>query len=253
MSQQDFVDAIRRVLNETRQDRVCRDYLGESKVLVPFLGSEKPYYLFLGAGPVGYDLEAVPEGSDDYLEFAQSYFSRNDRDKAPFVHFLPFTANLSEDYQIFGEAASVVNISPIPVEKSSQITPDLLASCWARARTLITLLRPKVVMCHGSTAWKFLAGLENGSQPQLISIPASHKVPLAQLYKKTVGSDLPFRSKLVDSDSGFEPIFLPLPSLGKSAPSKLSKEAGEEGLAKARRMLRGKATGLRIRVRKAST
>ncbi len=79
MSQQAFVDGIRRVLNETRQDRICREYIGESKILVPFLGSEEPYYLFLGSGPVAYDLEDVPESSNDYLEFAHSYFSRDER------------------------------------------------------------------------------------------------------------------------------------------------------------------------------
>jgi len=99
--------------------------------------------------------------------------------------------------------------------------------------------------------WKFLAGLENDAPQRVNNLPKGHQILLPQLYKTVEGSELPFRTSFVGSDS--ETIVLPLPNIGKSAPSKALRSKGEQGLEKARDLLRGKTGGLRVRMRKVSS
>ncbi|MCA9795502.1 MAG: hypothetical protein KC910_27025 [Candidatus Eremiobacteraeota bacterium] len=247
----DFLIAVRRILNETRQDRHCRPMLEkrDTDVLVPFLGCSTPTYLFLGACPVGYDLEGVPRKADEYIDFATSYFGRDDTDKAPFVQCLPFTANHHEDYTTFGQVAMVANIVPVPAERSSEVTVPLLEACWPRLANLILAVKPKLLLCHGSAAWKFLAGLEEGHEAVFTDLPESHRLALKDVYQKVPGNQLPFKTGLRELE-GAPTWILPLPNLGKSAPARADREKGEQGLAQARRLLYDQPSRSRIRVRR---
>ncbi len=227
MSQTDPVTrALRRILNETRQDRVCRSLLEkrDSPILFPFLGSRQPTYFFLGACPVGYDEEGVPEKADEYLEFATGYFERDDTDKGPFVHYLPFTANHHEDYAVFGQVSALANLVPIPARRTSELQSPMLDQCWPRCQQLVEAVGPKLVLCHGATTWKYLAGLEENREAIFSQLPDSHRKPLKEVYAQLEGAALPFKSAWKGSEREY--WFLPLPHLGKSAPGKFEREKG---------------------------
>lgn len=110
----EFLEAIRKVLNETRQDRNCRAFLQKrpQAAIVPYLGNSRPAYFFLGVNPSGCDIEQAPGQADDYIDFASQYFAQADSDKASFAGYLPYTANHSGDYEALGKLRAVRSWCP---------------------------------------------------------------------------------------------------------------------------------------------
>lgn len=239
-----LLESIRKILNETRQDRVCRPLASKQEELIPFLGSTEPVYFFLGLNPAGLEVGPVPTSAEEFIEFARGYFKT---EQPEFSAYLPYTANRSGDYATFGQVATAGYLVPIPTRRSSEIPYAMAVSCWPRAVTLLEALRPKLLLCHGSAVWKLLAGLENGEEPRLQGLPESHRLPLKELYAKLQAERLPFEAGLA---GGQRLWVLPLPHLGGAGPSKAVREKAEAAADLARRSMHGKPAGGRIRVRR---
>lgn len=246
-----LLKAIRRILNETRQDRVCREYLADSeKPLVPYLGSKKATYGFLAVAPTGLEEDRFPSQAEEYIDYAGRYFSNDKTDKGPFVHHLPLTRNLSKDYATFGEVSSVSFVVPIPCRRTSEISLPMLEACWPRALTMVNALAPKILFCSGSSLWKLIAGLEENTQPLVKDLPEHLRRPLAEIYQQTQGAQLVVKASFVDLESNWSPLLVPLPHLGRSALSKPHRELAMSALDEVRRRLYSRPSKGRIRVRR---
>ena len=252
--------SIRKILNETRQDRACRAFLSKrsNPVLVPYLGSGTPVYFFLGTSPAGYDIADTPSSAEDYIEWATHYFTHPSTDKASFHSYLPYAANHTGDFEAFGQAAAVAHIVPILTQRSAEISMPLVKTCWPRTRTLVQSLQPKIVLCHGSLAWKFLAGLEEGGEAHFLDLPEHLRCSVADIYDKVEGEKIAFQSRWLGFPEDFRPWIVPLAHLGGASGGKDARKKGEQAVARARRAQVSSnesnpvvsAGGTRIRVRR---
>lgn len=250
----DFLDAIRKILNETRQDRVCRPFLAKRShvEILPFLGSLQPAYCFLGVNPSGYSVTQAPSQAEEYIEYARNYFDAPDSDKGSFAAYLPFAANHSADYSAFGQASCVTHLVPILTQRSSEVTPPIVRACWPRTRKLLEAMRPNLVLVHGSLAWKFLTGQEEEG-PVFLETPATHQQPLPELYQQLEADKLPFQTLWEGFPEDYRPWIVPLSHLGGTGGSKEARKKADLAVQQARRRLSGGATtaaGGRIRVRR---
>jgi len=236
----ELLDAVRRILNETRQDRICRPFLSKhpGAPLLPFLGSISPSFFFLGAGPSGYDVVESPQSAEDYIEFARTYFEQERNDRGSFASYLPLAANHSGDYAAFGAVATVAHLVPIWTQRSSDVTMPLVRACWPRMKLLIGCLQPKLILCHGSLTWKFLAGLEGG-EPVLTEVPTTHRQGVAEFFDKLTAEQLPFCSPFEGLAAEYRPWIVPLKHLGGAGGSKDVRKKAELATAKARRATSG--------------
>lgn len=243
--------AVRRVLNETRQDRNCRDFLNQKELpLIPYLGSPEATYGFFSLNPAGLEENEFPAKAEEFMNLAESYFEKEERDKGPFVHHLPLTANRSKDYRIFGQVSCLAFLVPFPTKRSSEVTVPMAKACWPRALPLVAALKPKILCCSGSGLWNLLSGQsEEGDQPLLTRLPQELRMPLADLFKNVEGEQLVFRSGFVDDESGYEPILVICPHLGRSAIPKDRRVKLAAAMEKARRLLYDRPSKGRIRVR----
>jgi hypothetical protein len=251
----ELLDAVRRILNDTRQDRICRPFLAKHPglPLLPFLGSSAPAFFFLGAAPSGYDIAEAPQSAEDYLEWARSYFEVAAHDRGSFASYLPLAANNTGDYAAFGSVSTVAHLVPMATARSSDVTMPVVRACWPRMRSLLQAIQPKLILCHGSLTWKFLAGLENGEQV-LTDLPSTHKQPVADFFD-TVGADqIPFASSFAGLPGEYRPWIVPLKHLGGAGGSKDVKRKAEQAVLKARRAVSSSepttSNGARIRVRR---
>lgn len=251
---QELLESVRKILNETRQDRTCRAFLAKKQnaPLIPFLGSLTPHYFFLGLCPVGYDIAEAPTNAQEYLDWASGYFGVEQHDRGSFAAYLPYAANHSGDYVAFGEAATVAHMVPIMASRTSEITLPLVRACWPKTMTLVRSLKPKLILCHGSLVWKFLTGQEEGSQPIFLDLPESHRHTIADLYEKLDADRLPFQTRLAEFPDDYKPWIVPLAHLGGAGGGKESRKKGEAAVTRARRALSSPAPagegGTRIRV-----
>lgn len=252
----EFLEAIRKILNETRQDRVCRPLLSKRAhgEVLPFLGSLHPAYCFLGVNPAGYDISGAPTQAEEYIEYAAAYFGQPNTDKASFTGYLPYAANHSGDYPAFGEAACVTYLVPILTQRSSEVTPTLARACWPRTRRLIEAMRPNLMLVHGSLAWKFLTGQEE-DQAVFQDVPATHRQGVPELFAQLDAEKLPFQSGLEGVDANYRPWIVPLSHLGGTGGGKDVRKKAEQAVQIARRRLSGgtvttSAGATRIRVRR---
>ena len=253
----DLLLSIRKILNETRQDRACRAFLSKrgNPALVPYLGSSTPVYFFLGTSPAGYDIAESPSVAEDYIEWASHYFSSPTSDKASFQSHLPYAANLSGDYEAFGQAAAVGHIVPIVTQRSAEVTMPLVKSCWPRTRTLVQSLQAKIILCHGSLAWKFLTGAEDeGSENHFLDLPEHLHGGVANIYEKVEGEKIAFQTRILGFPEDYRPWVVPLAHLGGASGGKDARKKGEAAVVRARRGASGggpvSAGGARIRVRR---
>ena len=252
----ELLEAVRKILNETRQDRLCREYLNahpSPSGLGPFLGTLEPAFMFLGLNPAGYDVAEYPSAAEDYLDFATRYFSLKDTDKASFAHHLPYAAINTSDYATFGEVAMVAHVVPIPTKRSNEIPARLLPPCWARTQKLVAAVKPKLLLVHGAAVWKFLVGFEESGGAQLTSAPETHQVALNTLLETVEAEKLPFQSGFVGAPEDFKPWIVPLPHLGGAGGPKAQREKLERAMREARRLMHGPKTGVRVRVRAPGT
>jgi hypothetical protein len=245
-----FLESIRKILNETRQDRVCRPFLAKrSQVeILPFLGSLTPAYCFLGVNPTGYDVSDVPTQAEEYLEYATSYFGAENNDKASFAAYLPYASNHSGDFAEFGQAACVTHLVPILTQRSSEVNAALVRACWPRTRKFLEVLKPSLVLVHGALAWKFLTGQEEESA--VITAPGTHMQGVPELYAALEAEKIPFQSKWAEMPDDYQPWIVPLPHMGGTGGGKELRKKGEAAVIQARRRLSGGTTSSRIRVRK---
>jgi len=256
----ELLEAVRKLLNETRQDRVCRAFMarkGGKSGIVPFLGSPEPAYLFLGLNPAGIDIAEPPTGAEDFIEWATGYFAAPNTDRGSFSTYLPLTSNLSGDYSAFGQVSMVTHLVPIQTQRSSEITLPLVKNCWPRVQRLLAVARPKLILCHGSLVWKFLTGLEEGTSPQLLDLPAELRHSVADLYERVEAEKLPFQSRIEGISDEVRPWFLPLGHLGGAGGGKDVRKKTDLAAARARRLMHAPAEAVatpagptRIRVRK---
>ena len=246
-----FLESIRKILNETRQDRVCRPLLSKRAQveILPFLGSLSPAYCFLGVNPTGYDISEAPAQAEEYIDYATGYFAAENNDKASFAAYLPYASNHSGDYTEFGQAACVTHIVPILTQRSSEVTASLVRACWPRTRKFLEVLKPQLVLVHGALAWKFLTGQEEESA--VVQAPSTHLQGVPELYAALEAEKLPFQSTWKDMPEDYQPWIVPLPHLGGTGGGKELRKKGEAAVTQARRRLSsgGSASG-RIRVRR---
>ena len=253
----EFLEAIRKILNETRQDRTCRAFLQKrpQASVVPFLGNPRPAYFFLGVNPAGCDIEQAPSQADDYIDFATHYFSQPQSDKASFAGYLPYTANHSGDYEAFGQTSCVSFVVPIWSARSAEVTAPLARTCWPRTLRLLCAIRPPLILVHGSLAWKMLTGQEEEGLV-LTSTPASHRQGIPELYQQLEADHVPFISAIEGIDPGYTPCIVALPHLGGTGGGKDIRKKAEQAVQQARRRLSAgtsmATSGGRIRVRVAS-
>lgn len=250
----EFLEAIRKILNETRQDRVCRAFLAKkpATVILPFLGSIQPAYFFLGVNPAGYDLSEAPTQAEDFIEYARTYFDGENNDRASFAGYMPLSANHSGDYSALGQAACVTHLVPILTQRSSEITAPLVRACWPRTRALIEAMKPNLILVHGALAWKFLTGQEEESAI-LLEVQEEFRRSVPDLYQSMEADKLPFQSTLAGLPSDYRPWVVPLSHLGGSVGGKEARKKAELAVQSARRRLSGGVTtssGGRIRVRR---
>lgn len=250
----EFLEAIRKVLNETRQDRVCRPFLAKrpDSVILPFLGSTQPAYFFLGVNPAGYDVSETPSQAEDYIDYARNYFDGADNDKGSFSSYLPLAANHSGDYSAFGQSSCVTHLVPILTQRSSEVTAPLARACWPRTRALIEAMKPNLILIHGSLAWKFLTGQEEET-PVLLDVSEELRQGVPEIYQRVEADRLPFQSRMDGIDPEYKPWIVPLSHLGGSVGGKDARKKAELAVQTARRRLSGGATtsaGGRIRVRR---
>lgn len=250
----ELIEAIRRGLNETRQDRICRPLLSKqaNPVILPFLGTLQPAYFFLGVNPAGYDIDEAPTAADDYIEWATSYFDREKSDKGSFAGYLPLAANHSGDYAAFGQSACVVPLVPVLTQRSSEVTAPLARACWPRTRRLVEAVKPNLVLVHGALAWKFLTGQDEES-PVFSEVPETHRQGIPEIYQKVEAEKLPFQSALDGFPADYRPWIVPLSHLGGTGGGKDIRKKAEQAVQAARRALSGGAVsqaGGRIRVRR---
>lgn len=246
----ELLEAVRKILNETRQDRLCREYLASHPSpsgLGPFLGSLEPAFLFLGLNPAGYDVAEYPSAAEDYLDFAVRYFKQKNTDKASFAAYLPYAAINTADYETFGEVAMAAHVVPIPTRRANEIPPRLLPPCWARTVKLVAAVRPKLILVHGAAVWKFLAGVEESGGPQLTRVPESHQVALNTLLETVEADKLPFQSGFAGAPEDFKPWLVALPHLGGAGGPKAQREKLDRAVREARRLMHGVKAGVRIR------
>ncbi len=251
----EFLEAIRKVLNETRQDRNCRAFLQKrpQAAIVPYLGNSRPAYFFLGVNPSGCDIEQAPGQADDYIDFASQYFAQADSDKASFAGYLPYTANHSGDYEAFGQTSCCSFLVPIWSARSAEVTAPLARACWPRTRRLIEAIRPPLVLIHGSLAWKLLTGQDEESL-LLVSTPESHRQGIPEMYQQLEADQIPFFSAIEGVDPEYRPCIVALPHLGGTGGGKDTRRKAEQAVQSARRRLSSgtsttAAAGGRIRVR----
>ena len=250
----DFLEAIRKILNETRQDRLCRPFLAKRPQveILPFLGSTHPAYFFLGVNPAGYDISKAPSQAEDYIDYASRYFERADNDKASFTGYLPYAANHSGDYAAFGQAACAAYLVPILTQRSSEVTAPLVRACWPRSRRLLECVKPNLILVHGSLAWKFLTGQDEESSV-FTAVPDSHRQGVPEIYDKVEADKLPFQTPVEGFDPEYKPWVVVLPHLGGTGGGKDVRKKAEQAVQTARRRLSGgpaTTTGTRIRVRR---
>jgi hypothetical protein len=253
--------SIRKILNETRQDRTCRAFLSKrgNPALVPFLGSSTPVYFFLGTSAAGYDIADTPASAEDYIDWANGYFANPTSDKGSFQSYLPYAANHTGDYEAFGHAAAVAHIVPIVTQRSAEITLPLVKACWPRTKTLVQSLQPKIVLCHGSLAWKYLAGLED-DEAHFLDLPEHLRHSVADIYDKVEGEKIAFQTRWLGFPDDFKTWIVPLAHLGGASGGKDARKKGELAVARARRAQGSSgesgpvvsAGGTRIRVRRPS-
>ncbi|MBI3928194.1 MAG: hypothetical protein HY319_21805 [Armatimonadetes bacterium] len=248
---QELLEAVRKILNETRQDPACRLFLQDKQVpgLLPYLGTHNPMFLFLGLNPAGYTLGEIPTAAADYLDFARGYFSSEESDRGSFAHYLPLTANYSGDYATFGEVSMVTYMVPIPTRRSSEIGEAMVEACWPRLTALLATVRPKLMILHGALVWKFLAGMTDGIS-RLQELPQGHGIPLQELYAQMQGPSIPFQTRVQEMPEDFRPWVLPVPHLGKAIPGREFRHKTDEAADRARRLMHGTQGGSRIRVRR---
>jgi len=251
----EFLEAIRKILNETRQDRMCRPFLAKrpQAEILPFLGSPTPAYFFLGVNPAGYDLSGAPTQAEDYIEYAKGYFDAPNSDKGSFAGYLPYTANHTGNYSAFGEAACVTHLVPILTARSSEVTAPLARACWPRARRLVETLKPNLILVHGSLAWKFLTGQEEETTI-LRDVPDAQRQSVPEIYEKLEADKLPFQTRFEGLGDDYKPWVVALPHLGGTGGGKDVRKKAEQAVQTARRRLSGgpvtTASGNRIRVRR---
>jgi hypothetical protein len=245
----EFLEAIRKILNETRQDRLCRPFLAKrpKAEILPFLGSPQPAYFFLGVNPAGYDLSDAPTQAEDYIDYARTYFDKPDNDKASFAGYLPYTANHMGDYSAFGQSSCVTHLVPILTQRSSEVTAPLARACWPRARRLLESIKPNLILIHGSLAWKFLTGQEE-EVTLLTQVPDNQRQGVPEIYEKVEADKLPFQTSVEGLDPEYRPWVVALPHLGGTGGGKEARKKAEQAVQAARRRLSG--TGARIRVRR---
>lgn len=236
----EFLEAIRKILNETRQDRLCRPFLAKRAhtEILPYIGSTQPAYFFLGVNPAGYDIQDAPTQAEDYIEYAKSYFDHPDTDKASFTGYLPYTANHSGDYSAFGQTACVAHLVPILTQRSSEVTAPLARACWPRTRLLVGSLRPPLILIHGSLAWKFLTG-QDEDHAILTQVPDLQKQGIPEIYEKLEADKLPFQTTLEGLDPEYRPWVVALPHLGGTGGGKEVRKKAEHAVQIARRRLSG--------------
>lgn len=235
-----LLDATRRILNETRQDRICRPLLARQKdvEILPFLGALQPAYFFLGLNPAGYQVAPAPAAAEDYLDYATSYFDNPQTDRASFAPYLPMAANHMADYSAFGQAACVSFLVPIVTPKSSDVPPAVTRACWPRTRRLLDALRPNLILVHGSPAWKFLSGQEAGEEPApLVEVPDSHRAGLPDIYTRLDADKLPFQSRWEGLPEEYRPWLVPLLHLGGAGASKEQRKKADAALVEVRRRI----------------
>jgi uracil-DNA glycosylase len=259
MTSPELLLGIRKVLNETKQDKVCRTFCSKRgySVHIPYLGSStNPAYFFLGASPAGYDIADSPANAQEYIDWATEYFNDEQHDRASFQPYLPLTSNSTGDYQVFGANCTVAHMVPIVTPKSSDVTPSLIRNCWPRTRLMIEAIRPKLILCHGSATWKFLAGLEEGDERQFCELPEWLHLPISEIYEKVEADKIAFQSSWLGMDSEYRPWVVPLAHLAGATAGKESRKKAELAVAKARRAQTSPegvvVSGARIRVRKAT-
>ena len=251
----EYLEAIRKILNETRQDRLCRPFLAKrpQAEILPFLGSASPAYFFLGVNPSGYDVSGAPTQAEDYIEYATAYFDNPKSDKASFTGYLPYTANHSNDYSAFGQAACVTHLVPILTARSSEVTAPLARACWPRSKRLVESLKPNLILVHGSLAWKFLTGQEEDGTI-LMDVPEAQRQGIPEIYEKLEADKLPFQTRFEGISEEYKPWVVALPHLGGTGGGKEVRKKAEHAVQIARRRLSGgPATvtgGARIRVRR---
>lgn len=251
----EFLEAIRKILNETRQDRLCRPFLAKrpQAEILPFLGSPQPAYFFLGVNPAGYDVSGAPAQAEDYIDYARGYFDNPKSDKASFTGYLPYAANHSGDYAAFGQVACVAHLVPILTQRSSEVTAPLARACWPRARCLLESIKPNLILIHGSLAWKFLTGQDEESTI-LIDLPEAQRQGIPENYEKLEADKLPFQSAFEGLSPDYKPWVVALPHLGGTGGGKEVRKKAEQAVQIARRRLSGgpvtSAGGTRIRVRR---
>lgn len=248
----ELLEAVRKILNETRQDRLCREYLNthpSPSGLGPFLGALEPAFMFLGLNPAGYDVAEYPTAAEDYLDFATRYFSLKNTDKASFSAYLPYAAINTSDYATFGEVAMVCHVVPIPTRRSNELPSRLLPPCWGRTLKLLAAVRPKLLLVHGAAVWKFLAGVEEAAGPQLSALPETHRQALNPLIESVEAEKLPFQSGFVEGPEELKPWIVPLPHLGGAGGPKAQREKLDRAVKEARRLMHGPKSGVRVRVR----
>lgn len=251
----EFLEAIRKILNETRQDRLCRPFLAKrpQAEILPFLGSATPAYFFLGVNPAGYDVSGAPTQAEDYIEYATAYFDNPKSDKGSFSGYLPYTANHSSDYSAFGQGACVTHLVPILTTRSSEVTAPLARACWPRTRRLVESLKPNLILVHGSLAWKFLTGQEEDSTI-LMDVPEAQRQGVPEIYEKLEADKLPFQTRFEGIAEDYKPWVVALPHLGGTGGGKEVKKKAEQAVQIARRRLSGGpatvTSGARIRVRR---
>jgi hypothetical protein len=251
----EYLEAIRKILNETRQDRLCRPFLAKrpQAEILPFLGSASPAYFFLGVNPSGYDVSGAPTQAEDYIEYATAYFDNPKSDKASFTGYLPYTANHSNDYSAFGQAACVTHLVPILTARSSEVTAALARACWPRSRRLVESLKPNLILVHGSLAWKFLTGQEEDSTI-LMDVPEAQRQGIPEIYEKLEADKLPFQTRFEGISEEYKPWVVALPHLGGTGGGKEVRKKAEQAVQIARRRLSGGPVtvtgGARIRVRR---
>jgi len=251
----EFLEAIRKILNETRQDRICRPFLAKrpQAEILPFLGSPTPAYFFLGVNPAGYDLSDAPTQAEDYIDYAKAYFDARNSDKGSFAGYLPYTANHTGNYSAFGEAACVTHLVPILTARSSEVTAPLARACWPRSCRLVETLKPNLILVHGSLAWKFLTGQEEETTI-LTDVPDAQRHGVPDIYEKLDADKLPFQTRFEGIEGDYKPWVVALPHLGGSGGSKEMRKKAEQAVQTARRRLSGgpvtSTSGTRIRVRR---
>ena len=251
----EFLEAIRKILNETRQDRLCRPFLAKrpKAEILPFLGSPQPAYFFLGVNPAGYDVSDAPSHAEDYIEYARTYFDSATSDKGSFTAYLPYTANHMGDYSAFGQGACVTHLVPILTQRSSEVTAPLIRACWPRARRLLETVKPNLILVHGSLAWKFLTGQEEETTI-LMQVPDAQRQGVPEIYEKVEADKLPFQTAIDGLDPEYKPWIVALPHLGGTGGGKDARKKAEHAVQTARRRLSGgpvtSTTGARIRVRR---